>query len=220
MAIAHSYSAIKDFEGCPRRYHTVRILKQFKQKDTEATLYGTAVHKAFEEYIRDKTPLPESFAGYKQFVEPLAQLDGDIRCEEKLGIRADFTPCGFFDKDVWFRGIPDYLAISKSGKVARVADYKTGKSSRYADPAQLELMAAMIMIHHPSVDIVRGALLFVVVGDVIRSEYTRDQLPEILSKWAGRAGAIEAAVDHGVWNPRSSALCKFCPVSTCDHHHG
>ena len=220
MALAHSYSAVKDFEGCPRRYHQVRILKQFKQKDTEATLYGTAVHKAFEEYIRDKTPLPESFANYKQFVEPLAQLDGDIRCEEKLGIRADFTPCGFFDKDVWFRGIPDYLAISKSGKVARVADYKTGKSSRYADTAQLELMAAMIMIHHPSVDTVRGALLFVVVGDVIRSEYTRDQLPEILSKWAGRAGAIEAAVDHGVWNPRSSALCKFCPVSTCDHHHG
>ena len=220
MALAHSYSAVKDFEGCPRRYHQVRILKQFKQKDTEATLYGTAVHKAFEEYIRDKTPLPESFANYKQFVEPLAQLDGDIRCEEKLGIRADFTPCGFFDKDVWFRGIPDYLAISKSGKVARVADYKTGKSSRYADTAQLELMAAMIMIHHPSVDTVRGALLFVVVADVIRSEYTRDQLPEILSKWAGRAGAIEAAVDHGVWNPRSSALCKFCPVSTCDHHHG
>lgn len=220
MALAHSYSAVKDFEGCPRRYYEVRILKQFKQKDTEATLYGTAVHKAFEEYIRDKTPLPESFANYKQFVEPLAQIDGDIRCEEKLGIRADFTPCGFFDKDVWFRGIPDYLAISKNGKVARVADYKTGKSSRYADTAQLELMAAMIMIHHPSVDIVRGALLFVVVGDVIRSEYTRSQLPEILSKWAGRAGAIEAAVDHGVWNPRSSALCKFCPVSTCDHHHG
>lgn len=220
MALAHSYSAIKDFEGCPRRYYEVRILKQFKQKDTEATLYGTAVHKAFEEYIRDKTPLPESFANYKQFVEPLAQIDGDIRCEEKLGIRADFTPCGFFDKDVWFRGIPDYLAISKNGKVARVADYKTGKSSRYADTAQLELMAAMIMIHHPSVETVRGALLFVVVGDVIRAEYTRDQLPEILSKWAGRAGAIEAAVDHGVWNPRSSALCKFCPVSTCDHHHG
>ncbi len=220
MALAHSYSAIKDFEGCPRRYHEVRILKKFKQKDTEATLYGTAVHKAFEDYIRDNTPLPESFANYKPFVEPLAAIEGDIRCEEKLGIRADFTPCGFFDKDVWFRGIPDYLAISKSGKVARVADYKTGKSSRYADTAQLELMAAMVMSHHPSVDTVRGALLFVVVGDVIKAEYTRSQLPEILSKWAGRASAIEAAVDHGVWNPRSSALCKFCPVSTCDHHHG
>lgn len=220
MTLAHSYSAIKDFEGCPRRYHEVRILKKFKQKDTEATLYGTAVHKAFEDFIKEGTDLPATFAAYRPFVEPLAALDADIRCEEKMGIRADFTPCGFFDKDVWFRGIPDYLAISRSGKVARVADYKTGKSSRYADTAQLELMAAMVFIHHPSVERVKGALLFVVVGDIIKAEYTREQLPEILSKWAGRAAAIEGALDVGVWNPRSSALCKFCPVSSCEHHHG
>lgn len=220
MALAHSYSSIKDFEGCPRRYHEVRILKKFKSKDTEATLYGTAVHKAFEDYIKDGAALPGAFEAYRQFVEPLAQLDADIHCEEKMGIRADFSPCGFFDSDVWFRGIPDYLAISRSGKVARVADYKTGKSSRYADTAQLELMAAMVFIHYPKVDKVKGALLFVVVGDIIKAEYTRDQLPEILSKWAGRASAIESALDVGVWNPRSSALCKFCPVSSCEHHHG
>jgi RecB family exonuclease len=220
MSLAHSYSAIKDFEGCPRRYHEVRILKKFKSKDTEATLYGTAVHKAFEDFIKDNAPLPASFEAYRKFVEPLATLDADIRCEEKMGIRADFTPCGFFDKDVWFRGIPDYLAISRSGKVARVADYKTGKSSRYADTAQLELMAAMVFIHHPQVEKVKGALLFVVVGDIIKAEYTRAQLPEILSKWAGRASAIESALEVGVWNARSSALCKFCPVSSCEHHHG
>ena len=220
MALAHSYSSIKDFEGCPRRYHEVRILKKFKSKDTEATLYGTAVHKAFEDYIKDGAALPGAFEAYRQFVEPLAQLDADIHCEEKMGIRADFSPCGFFDSDVWFRGIPDYLAISRSGKVARVADYKTGKSSRYADTAQLELMAAMVFIHHPTVEKVKGALLFVVVGDIIKAEYTRDQLPTILSKWAGRAGAIENALEVNVWNPRSSALCKFCPVSSCEHHHG
>jgi len=218
--LAHSYSSVKDWEGCPRRYHEVRILKKFKSKDTEATLYGTAVHKAFEDYIKDGTPLPPQFAQFQPFVEPLAAHDGEIRCEDRMAIRVDFSPCGFFDKDVWFRGIPDYLAISKSGKTARVADYKTGKSSKYADTAQLELMAAMVMLHHPTVDKVKGALLFVVVGDIIKAEYTRAQLPEILSKWAGRAGAIEKAVDVGVWNPRSSALCKFCPVSTCEHHHG
>jgi hypothetical protein len=220
MALAHSYSSVKDYEGCARRYHEVRILKNFKSQDTQATLYGTAVHKAFEDYIKDGTPLPEQFAQFQPFVEPLAAVDGEIRCEDKMAIRADFSPCGFFDKDVWFRGIPDYLAISTSGKTARVADYKTGKSSRYADTAQLELMAAMVMLHHPTVEKVKGALLFVVVGDIIKAEYTRSQLPEILSKWAGRAGAIEKAVDVGVWNPRSSALCKFCPVSSCEHHHG
>jgi len=220
MALAHSYSSIKDFENCPRKYHEVRILKKFKSQDTTATLYGTAVHSAFEHFIKDGAPLPETFANYKPFVEPLAAFDGDIRCEEKMAIRADFSPCGFFDADVWFRGIPDYLAISKSGKTARVADYKTGKSSKYADTAQLELMAAMVMMHHPEVDTAKGALLFVVANDIIKAQYTRAQLPTILSKWAGRAGAIEAAVDAGVWNPRSSPLCKFCPVTYCENHHG
>ena len=220
MALVHSYSSIKLFENCPRQYYETRILKRFKSQPTEATTYGERVHKAFEEFVRDGSPLPAAFEAYRKFVEPLAAAEATIYCEEKLGIRANFTPCGFFDEDVWYRGLPDYLAISKSGKVARVADYKTGKSSRYADTAQLELMAAMVFIHHPSVERVKGALLFVVVGDIIKAEYTREQLPEILSKWAGRAAAIEGALDVGVWNPRSSALCKFCPVSSCEHHHG
>ena len=220
MALAHSYSSVKDFEGCARRYHEVRILKKFKSKDTEATLYGTAVHKAFEEYIRDNTPLPEIYKQFKPFVEPLAAASGEIRCEAKMAIRADFKPCTFFDPDVWFRGIPDYLALNHNKGIARVVDYKTGKSSRYADTAQLELMAAMVMLHYPSIHIVKGVLLFVVANDVIKAEFTRAELPTILSKWAGRADAIEKAVDVGVWNPRSSALCKFCPVSTCEYHRG
>jgi len=217
MALAHSYSSIKDFENCARKYHEVRILKSFKQSDTEATLYGTAVHKACEDFIKLNAPFPPQFAQFQRYVEPLAAIEGDLYCEERMAIRADFTPCGFFDKDVWFRGIPDFLAINERG-VARVADYKTGKSSRYADTAQLELLAAMIMAHHPNVHTVKGVLLFMVVGDVIRAEYKREQLPEIWSKWAGRANAIEKALELNVWNPRSSALCKFCPVSSCPHN--
>lgn len=213
MALAHSYSAIKDFQNCPRKYHEVRILKKHKQQDTTATLYGTAVHKAFEDYIQDGTPLPESFSQYVRFVEPLAKLTGEIKCELKMGIRSDFTACDFFAKDVWFRGVPDFLALNHDKGIARVADYKTGKSSRYADTTQLELMAAMIMCHYPDIHTVKGVLLFVVPGDIIKAEYTRAQLPAILSKWAGYASMIETAVEVGVWNPKPSGLCKFCPLS-------
>ena len=216
MALAHSYSAIKDFENCRRKYHEVRILKKFKQSDTEATLYGTAVHKAFEDYIKDGTAIPPQFAQFQRYVEPLRLVKGDIFCEEKMGIRADFTPCTFFDKDVWFRAIPDFLAVNKETGIARIVDYKTGKSSRYADTAQLELLAAMTMLYHPDIHTVRGALLFVVAGDVIRAEYTRDKLQEILSKWVGRASQIEDALANDNWGPSKSPLCKFCPVQTCE----
>jgi|688.fasta_scaffold655283_1 RecB family exonuclease len=218
MALAFSYSAIKDFQNCARKYHVVRILKQYKQGDTTATLYGTAVHTAFENYVKDGTPLPEAFQHYLPFVEPLTKIPGEIKCELKLGIRKDFTPCEFFAPDVWFRGLPDYLALNHDKGIARVVDYKTGKSSRYADTDQLELMAAMVMAHYPKINTVKGVLLFVVAKDAVKAEYTRAQLPEIFSKWAGHASMIEAALEAGVWNARPSGLCGFCPVESCEHH--
>ena len=218
MALAFSFSAIKDFQNCPRKYHEVRILKKHKQEDTTATLYGTSVHLAFENYVKDSTPLPETFKHYQHFVEPLTRLAGEIQCELKLGIRKDFTPCEFFASDVWFRGLPDLLAINRKTGVARVVDYKTGKSSRYADTTQLELMAAMVMCHYPEIHTVKGVLLFVVANDIIKAEFTRAQLPTILSKWAGYAGNVEDALENNVWNPKSSGLCGFCPVKSCEYH--
>jgi hypothetical protein len=176
-------------------------------------MYGERVHKAFEEFIRDSAPLPPELSQFKALVEPLAQMPGEKLCENKMGIRRDFTPCEFSDEDVWFRGIPDVLVLSPNRNVARVVDFKTGKSSRFADSTQLELMAAMTMAHYPEVQTVKGMLLFVVAGEALKSEYTRAQLPEIFSKWAGYAHQIEKAIDADVWNPKPSGLCRFCPVS-------
>jgi len=213
----HSYSAIKDFEGCARRYYNVRVAKAFKSQDTEATLYGVAAHKAFEDYVRDRTPLPDQFAQFASFVEPLVAVPGEVYCEHKLGMTSTFEPCDFFAPAAWFRGIPDVLIVNDATGVARVADYKTSKSSRFADKDQLELMAALVMAHFPKVQKVKGALLFVVANDVVPHTCTRDDLPEILSKLAGRVDAIEAAHKAGVWNARPSPLCNFCPVTSCEH---
>lgn len=218
MRLSHSYSAIKQFDNCSKQYYEVRILKKYKSKDTEATTYGTAVHLAFEEYIRDKKPLPENLSNYHKIVESVTRIGGETYCELKLGLKADFSPCEFFDKDVWFRGIPDFLVINSTTGVAHVGDWKTGKSSRYADTAQLELLAAMVMQHFPNIKKVKGALIFVVANDIVKAEFTRTQLPEILSKWGGKASMIEKVIEKGVVNARPSGLCKFCPVSDCSHH--
>ncbi len=212
MNLTHSYSAIKQYENCQRQYHQVRILRKFKSQETDATRYGTEVHKALELHVLEDTPIPEQFKQFESYAKTVKRMPGTVECELKLGLRRDFSPCGFFDKDVWFRGVPDVLAINDSG-VARVLDYKTGKSSRYADTDQLELMAGMVFAHYPHVQKVKGALLFLVARDVVKADYTRDQFAEIMSKWAGKAARIEAAADTGVWNPRKGPLCRFCPVS-------
>ena len=63
---AWSHSALKDFEGCARRYHEVRVLKNYEQKPTEQIRYGKELHKAAEDYVKDNTPIPPQFS----FVQP------------------------------------------------------------------------------------------------------------------------------------------------------
>lgn len=218
MHITWSYSAVKDFDNCPRKYHETRVLKRFKQGDTTATLYGTEVHKAFEELVRDGTPLPPQFARFQKFIDPLLKIKGTRYCEHKMGMTADFKPCAFFDADVWWRGIPDLLVVNEATGVARVVDYKTGKSSKYADIDQLQLLAAAIMLHYPEVQVVKGLLLFVVPGDVVKAEFNRSQLHEILARWVGEVGRIEQAHECGVWNEKRGPLCGFCPVEVCPHY--
>ena len=89
MALSHSYSSIKDFENCRRKYHEVRILKKFKQSDTEATLYGTAVHLAMEEFLRDGKAIPPQYAQFSKFVDPLVGVKGELFCERKMGLTAE-----------------------------------------------------------------------------------------------------------------------------------
>ncbi len=217
IMLIHSHSSIKDFQGCARRYHQVRILKRFKSQPTEATTYGNLVHKAFEDYLMKDVALPDHLSKYQGVLDKIKAMPGDRYCELKVGMTKDFKPCGFADKDVWFRGIPDLLIVN--GATAWVGDWKTGKSSKYADTSQLELMAAMTMTHFPEVQKVKSMLFFIVPNDVILSLYRREQMPEILSKWVGHVSAIEKAVQADVWNASPSGLCKFCPVSeeACEH---
>ena len=217
--LKHSYSSIKDFTGCARRFHQVRILRNFTSSSTDATLYGERVHKAFEVYLMGDTPLPEDLKRHEPMLVALKAAPGVLLCEIKLGIRADFTPCGFFADDVWFRGVPDVLLLNREKGVARIGDWKTGKSARFADTSQLELMAAMTMIHYPEVQTVHGMLCFVVANSVVKASYTREDLPTILSKWAGQADDVVQALAANVWNPTPSGLCRFCPVSpdACEH---
>jgi hypothetical protein len=164
-------------------------------------------------------PLDPRFAHFEQYVAPLKNFSGRILCEYEMGLRADFSPCAFDADDAWVRGIADFVSLDEGKGLARVGDFKTGKSARYADTSQLELMAAMVMQHFPTINKVKGALLFVVAGDIIKATFTREQLPDILSRWVGKTGAIDACLETEVWNATPSGLCKFCPVGNdmCEH---
>jgi hypothetical protein len=135
---AWSYSSIKTFDQCPKKYFHLKVVKDVKDDPGEAAVYGTAVHEAAELFVKDGTPIPEKFAYMRPIVEPLAAKPGEKLTEVKLGVKktdTGFEACGFFDKDVWYRGIVDLAIID--GDRAWMVDYKTGKNAKYADLKQL-----------------------------------------------------------------------------------
>jgi hypothetical protein len=214
---AWSYSKIKSFETCPKQFYHTNVLKEFPFQDTTATLYGKEFHTACEEYIRDGKPLPPQFSFMEETMQRLAAMPGEKHCELKMGLTADLEPCDFFAKDVWFRGIADLIVID--GETARYVDYKTGKSSKYADTGQLQLMALAVFKHFPQVKKVKGALLFTIANDMVKQDYSVTDEGVLWKPWVQKYAALEKAFETGVWNPRPSGLCKkYCPVTECPHN--
>jgi len=216
MNTTWSYSRIKSFETCPKQFYHEKILKEYPYVETRAMKYGTEFHKVAEDFVRDGTPVPEEFRFTQKVLDNLAAREGTKHLELKMGLTIDLEPCAFFAKNVWFRGVVDYLSID--GGTARVVDYKTGKSAKYADPDQLELMALTVFKHFPEVTDVRGALLFVIANSLVTDTYTTSDQSR-WAKWVSRVNALQTAVDTGVWNPKPSGLCrKHCPVVECSHN--
>ena len=55
-----SFSSLKEYINCPKKYYEVRVAKNYVFKDTDATIYGKEVHKALEDYVRDGVELAKT----------------------------------------------------------------------------------------------------------------------------------------------------------------
>ena len=215
---AWSYSSIKTFDQCPKKYFHLKVVKDVKDEPGEAADYGTAVHEAAEHYVKHGIPIPNKFAYMKPIVESLAEIKGDKHTELKLGVRktdTGYEPCGFFDKDVWWRGIVDLLIVN--GKTAHMVDYKTGKNAKYADMKQLDLMAGAVFVHYPEITKVKSGLAFVVSNEFPKKTHTREHLDTYLTVFNNQLEQLEDSMRNGVWNAKTSPLCGWCPVKSCEH---
>jgi hypothetical protein len=215
--VTWSHSSLKDYEGCPRRYHEVKVLKNYPFKDTDATIYGKELHTAAELYIKEGTPLPPQFSFLQATLDALKAKPGRKLCEHQMGVTKDLKPCGFMDKNVWVRGIADLLIIDDENLTARVVDYKSG-NNKYPDREQLKLMALMVFTHFPHIRRVSGALLFVVKEDIAKASFMVGEAEEYWWDYRERVARIEQAHESGVWNPKPTPLCGWCPVATCEHN--
>lgn len=218
MSIIWSFSSLKTFQQCPKKYYHTKIAKDIVESDTQATLYGKSAHTVAEEYIRDGKPVPPQFAYMQATLDNLKAIPGDKYCEVKLGLTKNLQSCEFHAPDVWWHGIADLVVLNEDKKLAYSIDYKTSKSARYADIKQLDLVAAGLFAKFPSIKRIKSALLFTVSKEFVKAEHYAEMLPKYVQKPAQDVARIEAALENGVWNPIAGPLCKFCAVKQCDYN--
>ena len=219
MSFNWSYSSLKTFQQCPKKYYHLKIAKDVKDEGSEATIYGQELHKAAEDFIKDGTPLPPQFAFMQESLDALNKIPGEKHCELKMGIAkrdGKYVACDFFAKDVWWRGIADLVIIN--GDTAYSVDYKTSKNAKYADTKQLDLVASALFTHFPQLKTIKSALMFVISKDFIKKEHTSEFKYAYLSHFNFDLMRIETAMKTDVWNAVSSPLCPYCPVKTCHNY--
>ena len=214
-----SYSSLKTFEQCAKKYYHLKVLKDVKDVGSEATIYGNEAHKAAEDYVSAGTPLPARFSYMQKTLDALLAIPGEKYCELKLGVELSDTgylPCDFFGEEVWWRGIADLLIINED--IGYLVDYKTSKNAKYADTKQLDILAAAVFTRFPELRKLKSALAFVVSNEFVKKEHTSDLRKSYFATFTPELDRLSVAEDTGVWNANSGPLCKFCPVTTCEHN--
>lgn len=212
-----SYSSLDLFIQCPHKYYRLKVKKDIKEPTSDHLVYGLDVHKAAEDYIKEDKPIPEKFAFIKPVLDKLKSYEGEKLCEHRMGLTRNLEPCGFFDKGVWWRGVADLVILN--GDSAKIVDYKTGKSSKYADTKQLEILSLAVFKHFPQIKRVKGGLLFVVANEFVKGDFDVEKSDVYWQRWLTNTGQLEKAFEFDVWNARPNFTCKkWCPVKDCVHN--
>jgi hypothetical protein len=212
---AWSFSVLGAYETCPKQYHEVKVLKNYREIQGEQLKWGNAVHKAAENYLVANEPLPNNCAAYQSMLDKIKQAPGETLGEQRYCLTQDFKPTDWFSPNAWVRGIVDVM--KKKDDVVWAGDFKTGKFKPDSD--QLKLFAGLIFHTHKEVDTIRTAFIWLQDGKLTTETYRRADIPDIWNAFLPRVKRLQHAHETDTWEPRPSGLCrKYCPVTSCPHH--
>ena len=218
MNLTHSFSALKMYENCPRRYMHQRVNKEVQDEGSDASKYGERIHEALELRLRDQSPLTDETRKYESLCTAIEResKDGELFVEQKMTLNKNLTPTEWFAPDAWFRSVLDVLMIHENQKKAFVLDWKTGK--RRPDFTQMEIFALQVFKHYPEVDSVTSALVWLRDYKMDTQVYKREQSNEMWAKIMTRINRIYESLEHDTWPPKPSGLCPWCPAKhICDY---
>ena len=210
-----SFSNLELYELCGKKYYHLRVAKDVQDTGNAMSNYGFDAHKHFENRLFKDTRLPMDLTHHEKFLAKLQAAPGEGLPEQKLALTREFEPTGFFDDDVWVRGIVDYTKLNGSHMV--VVDHKFGKMKEGF--TQIDLMVTMLMTYRPEIETATGMYYWAKAKKITSKKYTRDDIPEIWAQFLPRVERMEEAWKTTDFAAKPNYLCKkYCPVKQCPHH--
>ena len=212
--LAHSYSALKQYDTCPKQYEMQRVTRVVKPSFGEASIHGQRIHGQLEARMRDKTPLPPESAKYEALCRSFEALPGTLLVEQEMTLNKELRPTGWWDADAWFRSKTDVLVLDKDYAV--VGDWKTGKHR--PDYTQLEMFALQVFKHYPEINRMKSAFVWLKDMRMDHQIYLRSEEPALWNRFLSRVQRIEGSLQADNWPAKPSGLCPWCPAKNlCEY---
>ena len=212
-----SYSQLNAFENCPKKWAAETFYKSVKRKEGEQQNYGKEVHDHFDKFAAKDMPLPLDLQHHGCNIEGLRKTipGGKVVTEQRIAINRAFEPTGFFDDDVWCRGVIDFMLYTP--EKALIVDWKTGKVRPDFD--QLDLMAALTQCLVPTLKRIVGAFYWTKEKNLTTKTYPLSAHREIWQSFLPRVNEFQRRVAEQDFPARPNFLCrKHCPVTGCEHN--
>jgi PD-(D/E)XK nuclease superfamily len=214
---AWSYSRLKGYSDCPRRFYKTQITKEYPDTTSDQE-WGNAVHAAIAQALRDGTDLPRKFKNCQKWVRKIRNVQGEMLIEDdcQWAINRNFQPTAWYAKDVWLRCVADVAIIKPPG--ALVVDWKAGKSIN-VDPIQLMLTSLMMLIQFPELNKIMSMFVWLKEDDKTIQTLHRE---DATNQWAllmPRVERYQEALRTNNFPPKPGRLCRnYCPVASCEFH--
>lgn len=211
-----SFTALTNFESCPKRYAGEKFYCTVPFVETEATRWGNRVHSCAEQFMKEQpVKEPELLPDLHPFLDILKSAPklGRPQVEMEIALTRDLAPTSWFGKEAWFRGKIDLSFVPmKDHSCVHLLDWKTGKPKDDTD--QLKIFCAAYSRIYPGV--ARYVPKYIWLKNKTVSGLGGDgilQASELPNVWAGilgRVARMEQAWAADNFPARPSALCPWC----------
>lgn len=219
---AWSFSRLKNYEVCPKRYYETDVLKSFSDDSNEELAWGTRVHSVMAERCEKQIPIPtEMPIHYELWAQRVLAGGGEIYVEQELAIDENFGPAPWFGArdgggpQPWFRAKVDFLKIQNS--IALLADWKTGKITE--ESVQLGLACACVFAKWPHLEAIRASYVWLKEDAESSDTVLRTDMPTLWRNLWPRISKLASSHQSMDFPPTPNGMCRrFCKVVSCPNH--